>query len=209
MALRPEDRYATPGALAEDLDRWLADEPVGAWREPWTVRARRWTRRHGHQVASPSCLLAGRRRRRRRVDLVRAQEYEIATRGDWPPARAELAAVSRPSQRARIRADRGRIGWTWAGLEDVKKAAALDTASRDLVELTDRGRRLPDGGATSGIPPSWPPGFNPGRLAFSPDGKVIAVARKRRTNLNVFPVVVETYRDETILRPSKRLNCRN
>ena len=30
MALRPEDRYATPGALAEDLDRWLADEPVGA-----------------------------------------------------------------------------------------------------------------------------------------------------------------------------------
>jgi serine/threonine-protein kinase len=46
MAVRPEDRYVTPRALAEDLDRWLADEPVSAWREPWSDRARRWLKRH-------------------------------------------------------------------------------------------------------------------------------------------------------------------
>ena len=30
MALKPEDRYAAPKALAEDVERWLADEPVTA-----------------------------------------------------------------------------------------------------------------------------------------------------------------------------------
>ena len=34
MALRPSDRYATPRALADDVERWTADEPVLAWREP-------------------------------------------------------------------------------------------------------------------------------------------------------------------------------
>ena len=34
MALQPEDRYASPRALAEDVERWLADEPVGPYREP-------------------------------------------------------------------------------------------------------------------------------------------------------------------------------
>ena len=52
MARRPEERYATALALAADLEHWLADEPVGAWREPWTVRARRWLGRHRTLVTS-------------------------------------------------------------------------------------------------------------------------------------------------------------
>ena len=39
MANEPEDRYPTPKALADDLDRWMADEPVTAWREPFARRA--------------------------------------------------------------------------------------------------------------------------------------------------------------------------
>ena len=46
MALRPEDRYVTPAALAEDLDRWLADEPVSAFREGLRSRVTRWARRN-------------------------------------------------------------------------------------------------------------------------------------------------------------------
>jgi serine/threonine-protein kinase len=46
MALRPEDRYPSAEALAADVEQWLADEPVSAWREPWTVKARRWVNRH-------------------------------------------------------------------------------------------------------------------------------------------------------------------
>ncbi len=46
MATEPADRYPTPKALADDLERWMADEPVTAWREPVMRRVRRWARRN-------------------------------------------------------------------------------------------------------------------------------------------------------------------
>jgi serine/threonine-protein kinase len=57
MALRPEDRYATPRALAEDIERWMADEPVSAYREPMPLRMTRWGRRHRPLVAGVAVLL--------------------------------------------------------------------------------------------------------------------------------------------------------
>jgi serine/threonine protein kinase/tetratricopeptide (TPR) repeat protein len=51
MALRTADRYPTPHALAKDVERWLADEPVSAWREPWHIKTRRWIGRHRPLVA--------------------------------------------------------------------------------------------------------------------------------------------------------------
>jgi serine/threonine protein kinase/tetratricopeptide (TPR) repeat protein len=60
MALKPEDRYATALALAGDVEHWLADEPVTAYREPWTVRSRRWLRRHRALVTGlAAALLVG------------------------------------------------------------------------------------------------------------------------------------------------------
>lgn len=46
MALKPDDRYESAGVLAEDLERWLADEPVVAFPEPLRQQAFRWVRRH-------------------------------------------------------------------------------------------------------------------------------------------------------------------
>jgi eukaryotic-like serine/threonine-protein kinase len=46
MALKAADRYESPKALADDVERWMADEPVTAWREPPSQRARRWARQH-------------------------------------------------------------------------------------------------------------------------------------------------------------------
>lgn len=46
MARQPGNRYTTASALAEELERYLADEPVLAYREPWLDRVRRWTRKH-------------------------------------------------------------------------------------------------------------------------------------------------------------------
>ena len=46
MALAPGSRYATARALADDLELWLADEPVAAYREPLLARVGRWGRRH-------------------------------------------------------------------------------------------------------------------------------------------------------------------
>jgi serine/threonine-protein kinase len=47
-ALRKEqqDRYGSAQELAREVERWLADEPVAAYPEPWPERARRWVGRH-------------------------------------------------------------------------------------------------------------------------------------------------------------------
>jgi serine/threonine-protein kinase len=52
MALKPVDRYASAKELAEDVEHWLAGEPVKAWPEPWRVRAGRWLKRHRTLVSS-------------------------------------------------------------------------------------------------------------------------------------------------------------
>jgi serine/threonine protein kinase/tetratricopeptide (TPR) repeat protein len=60
MALRPEDRYGSCRALVDDVERWMADEPVTAWREPLSRRVRRWARRNRTVVAAAAvALVAG------------------------------------------------------------------------------------------------------------------------------------------------------
>jgi serine/threonine protein kinase/formylglycine-generating enzyme required for sulfatase activity len=51
------DRYAGAHALAEDVQRWMADQPVSAWREPWTVRVRRWRAKNRTLVAAAAAAL--------------------------------------------------------------------------------------------------------------------------------------------------------
>src|SRR5262249_2497000 len=46
MAPKPQDRYASGRALAEDIERWMADERVTAWREPRARTLMRWLTRH-------------------------------------------------------------------------------------------------------------------------------------------------------------------
>jgi serine/threonine-protein kinase len=116
MALRPEDRYPSAQALAQDIERWLADEPVSAWREPWRVRAGRWVRRHQTAVTATAAavlvaLLVGgggafllerqwaeRRAEQARQEAILRQGVEAALdevtklegKGRWGEARAVL-----------------------------------------------------------------------------------------------------------------------
>jgi hypothetical protein len=57
MAVRPADRYGSARELAGDVEHWLADEPVTAYREPWPARAWRWARRHRTGVSAAAMLL--------------------------------------------------------------------------------------------------------------------------------------------------------
>ena len=51
------ERYATAGELAQEVQRYLADEPVQAYAEPWTSRVLRWARRHKTAVSAAAVLL--------------------------------------------------------------------------------------------------------------------------------------------------------
>jgi eukaryotic-like serine/threonine-protein kinase len=57
MQIRPEDRYSSCRALADDIERWLADQPVAAYAEPLTATASRWVRRRRQWVAAMALLL--------------------------------------------------------------------------------------------------------------------------------------------------------
>jgi serine/threonine protein kinase/tetratricopeptide (TPR) repeat protein len=92
MVRRPGDRYPSARALAQDVERWLADEPVTAWREPWSVKARRWLGRHRPLVAGAAAavlvtliglvvgtlLLARANRRERQARELAEHNYQLA-----------------------------------------------------------------------------------------------------------------------------------
>ena len=60
MANQPGDRYPSCRALADDVERWMADEPVAAWAEPWTRKLSRWLTRHRTGVTgAAAAVLAG------------------------------------------------------------------------------------------------------------------------------------------------------
>ena len=57
MALEADNRYVSAKALGEEIEHWMADEPVSAYRDPWIVRMGRFARRHKTAVAASAALL--------------------------------------------------------------------------------------------------------------------------------------------------------
>lgn len=87
MAPRPEKRYEKATDFADDLERWLADEPVSVYEEGWGERLVRSTRRHRNRTISAaaatllvtaigviSAVVLARANDRERTDRVAAQE---------------------------------------------------------------------------------------------------------------------------------------
>ncbi|MBI2824427.1 MAG: protein kinase [Planctomycetia bacterium] len=52
LAPRPADRYGKATEFADDIERWLADEPVSVYDEPWLEQVMRSTRRHRNWATS-------------------------------------------------------------------------------------------------------------------------------------------------------------
>jgi tetratricopeptide (TPR) repeat protein/tRNA A-37 threonylcarbamoyl transferase component Bud32 len=100
MARKAEDRYTSTRALADDVERWMADEPVTATTDPVVVRVARWGRRHRPLVAGLAVLLvtsvvalaSGLAVVRRERDLTEKQRDRAQT---------ALAAESRARERTR------------------------------------------------------------------------------------------------------------
>src|SRR5207253_9593257 len=57
MEKNPAERYATAQELADDLERFVKDEPILARRPTLVQRARKWARRHKPLVRATAALL--------------------------------------------------------------------------------------------------------------------------------------------------------
>ncbi len=87
MAKDAKDRYASAHELAQEVERWMADEPVRAHKESAWARSMRWMRRNRPLVAGLGALLmtalvglaaglwaVGREQTRTRQELNRAED---------------------------------------------------------------------------------------------------------------------------------------
>ncbi|MFP6753983.1 MAG: protein kinase, partial [Pirellulaceae bacterium] len=127
MALAPEDRYQTPQQLADDIEKWIADEPVSVHAESLPQRCGRWLRRHRSLalasvaslliIAVISVLAA--------VSINRAKNDEIRQR--------ELAQdAQREEARQRARAEKSRL----EALDNFRQArGAVDTSLTGISKV--------------------------------------------------------------------------
>jgi tetratricopeptide (TPR) repeat protein len=113
MSRDPSARYASADELATEVRRWLADEPVTAYREPWTARAARWARRHRTAVAagvvalltavvalSIGTALIWREKDRTAAQKEAADRERDRAEGEWRRAEGERAHAHQQRERA-------------------------------------------------------------------------------------------------------------
>jgi tRNA A-37 threonylcarbamoyl transferase component Bud32/tetratricopeptide (TPR) repeat protein len=164
MALEPAQRYETARDLARDLERWLADEPVTAHREPWTLRAGRWARKHRTAVttAASTALVAAfliglfaqtiRDRTRRadadgqatlaRVESLEAEARRIPDPARWSEVIAEAIAEARRA-RSQLESGGGSDGLKTRArvkLADLEEALRVVQRDRQMVNALDEAR---------------------------------------------------------------------
>jgi eukaryotic-like serine/threonine-protein kinase len=168
MALEPCTRYETALQLAEDIERWLADEAVTAWNDPWLDRCGRWVRRHkpfvaGTAAAASMALLAlglavpllslawgnesAARRNEQKLRILamqkaeEAQELQKLADRSSETARRERAAALDSETNANEEKDRATKALEFLVAAFRKPDPALDGRSLKVVDLLDRAVR--------------------------------------------------------------------
>jgi tetratricopeptide (TPR) repeat protein len=101
MALDPARRYPSAKALGDDIEHWLADEPVSVLQETRLERMQRWLRRHKTWARAAAAALIV-------VAAVAAVAYtrEARLRGTVQTALTEEAKARTEADEARKLADR-------------------------------------------------------------------------------------------------------
>ncbi len=121
MSLRAADRYPTARALADDLEHWLADEPVEARPDNVIDRVARSARRHRHATVSAAVTLL----MVSLVTTVASLVVDVARRSERQEKENARLALNE-SQRSNDRAN--------ASLEAEKKATATAQAALKKAE---------------------------------------------------------------------------
>jgi serine/threonine-protein kinase len=131
LAAKPEERYPTAKALAQEVQRWLADEPVSAYPEPWMARAGRWLRRHKTLASTTAAalllvlVLGG-------FGVWRLEQQAARQRQGVEAALAEVARLQQQARwaEARVALDGAESRLGEGGAEYLR--ARLEQARRDL-----------------------------------------------------------------------------
>jgi tRNA A-37 threonylcarbamoyl transferase component Bud32 len=114
MATLPADRFTSCRALADDIERWMADEPVSAYREPWARALLRWLNRHRTGVtAAAAAVLSGligltvlaAQQAHSNAELKRANGVTLAALGQARRARDATTAALTQSEESRKEAE--------------------------------------------------------------------------------------------------------
>jgi tetratricopeptide (TPR) repeat protein/tRNA A-37 threonylcarbamoyl transferase component Bud32 len=92
MSLNREARYASARELAEDIERWIAGEPVTAWREGLFQRLRRWSRHHRSALVAALCVLVSSAASLAAFSVLEATHKEhLRVAEGWTQAEGKLA----------------------------------------------------------------------------------------------------------------------
>src|SRR5262249_7921899 len=135
MEKNPGDRYATAKELADDLERWLKDEPIRARRPTLVQRARKWSRRHQAIVWSAaacvliaSAILAGSIGWIMGDRSARLEEIARQARGSLNDAGIFIAENNLAAARQKLAEARAQIGKDQAALASLfAEITALET----------------------------------------------------------------------------------
>ncbi len=136
MSRKPADRYESARSLAADVEKYLADEPVSAYREPWTTRLRRWTKKHRTAVSTAAAALVV-----AAVGLGAIGAVQTRARNDLAVKNGELRDANASLDRQRLRAE-DREGQAIAAVKRFRDAVADEPVLLGTPALGDLRRRL-------------------------------------------------------------------
>jgi serine/threonine protein kinase len=199
LAKKRGARYSSAVALAQDVQHWLADEPVSACRDRLATRFARWSRRHRVLVASAALLLLAAvvslgalsfliDRERRRTDQARADADASAVLADLRRQEAEQARQKEKEQRQQ--ADRLRhraeeaLYFNRIAFADRERAAGNALQAEQLLDSCPAERRHWEWHFLRRLcrveQRTLAPGIGPmNAVARSPDGRLIAAGSGR------------------------------
>lgn len=204
LALVPADRYSSAKLLAADIESWLADEPVRAFREPLRDKFARLVRKKPTAFAVGAVLL---------VALTGMAGVVTWYRSRLAFAAQESAIKSAELQTARHRADEQQLfaqvnsirersakqspGWSWLNDSELTAAANLSVekpVDRILREEAARLMLTPDiRQRETGID-----GLKISQICWSDDGKLLALGQNTATSLQVSVQLVDAETYETV-----------
>jgi len=154
LAFAPEDRYQSAQALAEDVESYLADEPVSAYSEPWLSRLRRSARKRPSLTAAlVATILVGllgtgvfnMLLRFKNDELAQANANYAQANDNLKRARDEAQANLKTAQDARALAEsRGQEAFQQKSAADAQRVLAEDNerlAQKNAKQAQDEQQR--------------------------------------------------------------------